>query len=72
MKYTVISNGEVINTIVASVEFAKTYAAQTGYTLKPIPNPEPEAEPEQSTLEGRVEALESDLDILLTGLEGVL
>lgn len=44
--WNVKENGEIINTIVASEEFAAMYAKETGYMLEFItPDPEPDPEP---------------------------
>ena len=68
-------DGNTVNTIVASEEFAKSYCEKHGYTYEQEPDPvEPEADPEP-TLDERVQTLEDAsaemseaLDLLLSGV----
>ena len=47
MRYKILKDGEVINTIVSDEDFCKAYCAENGYTYEEefIPEPEP-TEPE--------------------------
>ena len=64
MRYKILKDGEVINTIVADENFCKTYCETNGYTYKADPLPEPEPEPEPPTTEERLEKLESENKLL--------
>ena len=47
--WIVKKDGEVINTITASEEFAKSYAEKHGYEIEERILPEPEPQPEEPT-----------------------
>ena len=49
MKYKILKDDEVINTIVADKAFVTDYCAVNSYTFEPIPEPKPEPEPEPET-----------------------
>lgn len=57
MRYNILLNGEVINTIVADQSFVTAYCAENGYTYEEAPLPEPEPAP---TLDDRVSDLEAN------------
>ena len=59
MRFTILKDGSIINTIVGEEEFCKSYCAENGYTYDAEPMPEPEPEPEPTT-EERVAALEAE------------
>ena len=46
MKYKIMKDGDVINTIVADEAFVTDYCEKNGYTFEKIPEPKPEPEPE--------------------------
>lgn len=56
MRYKILKDGEVINTIIADEDFCKTYCNVNGYTYEaePEPTPEPEPEPEPEPTETTV------------------
>ncbi len=57
MKYKILKDGEVINTIVADEAFVTDYCAKNGYTFAKIPTPEPAQEPKtEPTQLDRLEA----------------
>lgn len=48
MRYEILKNGEVVNTIVSGPDFIEDYCKANGYTYGLIPEPEPIPEPETS------------------------
>ena len=60
MIFNILKDGEVINTIVASKEFATRYAEKYGYTAELVPEPDDPVTPEP-TLEEKYQALEEQL-----------
>lgn len=46
MRYEILKNGEVVNTIVAGPDFVEEYCSKNGYTYELMPEPEPIPEPE--------------------------
>ena len=51
MRYKILKDGEVINTIIADEEFVTAYCAKNGYTYEEEILPEPEVEPEPTPLD---------------------
>lgn len=62
MRYRILKNGEIINTIVADEAFVADYCAASGYTYESEEVPEPTPQP--PTTEERVAALESENTML--------
>lgn len=71
MIYKIFEDGEVINTIVASEDFVKTYCEENGYTYELEERPEPEPEPavEEPTAEEDLLAMAVDHEYRITLLE---
>lgn len=69
MRFTILKDGELINTIVASEKFVKTYCERCGYTYVAslLPEPEP-VEPEPTPDDDR-DAMLVDLEYRVTLLE---
>ena len=61
MVYKIFENGELINTIVASVEFCAAYCEANGYTYELEERVEPEPAPAPKTTEERLADLENAL-----------
>lgn len=60
MKYKILKDGEVINTIVADEAFVTDYCARHGYTFEQLPEPTPEpTEPETDTNESVYDELDA-------------
>lgn len=51
MRYKILKDGEVINTIAADEDFCKNYCAENDYTYELMPEPEPVPEPEPTQLD---------------------
>lgn len=51
MRYKILKDGEVVNTIVGQESFVSAYCVENGYTYEadPLPEPEPIPEPEEET-----------------------
>lgn len=47
MRYEILKNGEVVNTIVSGPDFIEDYCKTNGYTYELMPEPEPVPEPEE-------------------------
>lgn len=62
MKYKILKDGEVINTIVSDESFVEAYCNANGYTFEAMPEPEPE--PEQPSDSERLAALEEENTLL--------
>lgn len=58
MRYRILKNGEIINTIIADEVFVADYCAASGYTYESEELPEPPPPP--PTTDERVAALESE------------
>ena len=71
MRFNIIKNGEVINTIIADCSFAEDYCAENGYTYEAIPY----AGQLKIALEDRIALLEetkadrSDVDAITAAIE---
>lgn len=61
MVYKIFENGELINTIVASVEFCAAYCVANGYTYELEEREEPKPVPAPKTAEERIAELENAL-----------
>ena len=61
MVYKIFKNGELINTIVASVEFCAAYCEANGYTYELEEREEPKPVPAPKTTEERIAELENAL-----------
>ena len=61
MVYKIFENGELINTIVASVEFCAAYCEANGYTYELEEREEPKQPPAPKTTEERIAELENAL-----------
>lgn len=68
MRYKILKDGEVINTIVADENFCKTYCEANGYTYKADPLSESEPSP---TTEDRVASLETETETLKTQVKTI-
>lgn len=62
MRYRILKNGEIVNTIVADEAFVADYCAASGYTYESEELPEPPPPP--PTTEERVAALEAENKLL--------
>lgn len=62
MRYRILKNGEIINTIVADEAFVADYCAASGYTYES--EELPEQTPPPPTTEERVAALEAENKLL--------
>ena len=62
MRYRILKNGEIINTIVADEAFVADYCAASGYTYES--EELPELPPPPPTTEERVAALEAENKLL--------
>lgn len=62
MRYRILKNGEIVNTIVADEAFVADYCAASGYTYESEEVPEPTPPP--PTTEERVAALEAENKLL--------
>lgn len=72
MRYKILKDGEVINTIVSDEEFCSAYCEENGYTyeLEPEPNPEPNIDsPSDTELKSRIIDLETQVADLTTAIE---
>ena len=49
MRYEILKDGEVVNTIVADEAFVADYCEKNGYTHRQLPDPVPRPEPELPT-----------------------
>lgn len=66
MRYKILKDGEVINTIVADENFCKTYCEANGYTYKADPLSEPEPGPEPTSVDsvkaGKIAEIKKDCE----------
>ena len=69
MRYNLLKNNKIINTIIADAAFVSDYCAANGYTYQEAPLPEsPEPEPtETEVLQAQVAALQAELLRIRTG-----
>lgn len=68
MRYKILKDGEVINTIVADEIFVESYCAENGYAYKVDILPETEIEPEPTAQED-TDAMMVDHEYRITLLE---
>lgn len=47
MRYRILKDGELVNTIVSDEAFVTSYCKKHGYTYESLPEPEPVPEPEE-------------------------